>query len=107
MTRPAVDPCGVRPRNPSEGLLGRPSRANLPTGTRMRWGWLMTITVIMAGVIVLLALLIGGFVAATWAPERSVAELQGRWAQPPSVFVDVAGMRVHLRDEGPREDPSP
>jgi pimeloyl-ACP methyl ester carboxylesterase len=36
-----------------------------------------------------------------------VAELQARWAPPPSVFVDVAGMRMHLRDEGPRDDPSP
>src|SRR3984893_16277427 len=52
-------------------------------------------------------LLIGAFVAVTWAPERSVAELQARLAPPPSVFVDVAGMKVHLRDEGPREDASP
>ena len=53
------------------------------------------------------ALLIGIFVAVNWAPERSVAELQASLAPPPSVFVDVAGMRVHLRDEGPREDASP
>jgi pimeloyl-ACP methyl ester carboxylesterase len=62
---------------------------------------------IIAGALVVLALLIGAFVAATWAPERTVAELQGRWAPPPSVFVDVLGMKVHLRDEGPREDVSP
>jgi pimeloyl-ACP methyl ester carboxylesterase len=52
-------------------------------------------------------LLIGAFVAANWAPELTVEELQARWAPPPSVFVDVAGMRVHLRDEGPREDLTP
>jgi pimeloyl-ACP methyl ester carboxylesterase len=62
---------------------------------------------IIAGVLVVLALAVGVFVAATWAPERTVAELQGRWAPPPSVFVDVAGMKVHLRDEGLREDASP
>jgi pimeloyl-ACP methyl ester carboxylesterase len=62
---------------------------------------------IVLGALLLLALLLGGFIALTWAPERSVAELQARWAPPPSVFVDVAGMKVHLRDEGPREDPSP
>jgi pimeloyl-ACP methyl ester carboxylesterase len=62
---------------------------------------------IVGGVLLALALLIGVFVAATWAPERTVQELQGRWAPPPSVFVDVAGMKVHLRDEGPREDTSP
>src|ERR1700674_2064537 len=66
-----------------------------------------TVMMIIAGVLVVLALAIGGFVAATWAPERTVAELQGRWAPPPSVFVDVAGMKVHLRDEGPRDDASP
>src|SRR5258707_15105302 len=52
-------------------------------------------------------LLISAFVAVNWAPERSVAELQARLAPPPSVFVNVAGMKVHLRDEGPREDASP
>lgn len=62
---------------------------------------------IIAGVVVVLALAVGVFVAATWAPERTVAELQGRWAPPPSVFVDVAGMKVHLRDEGSRDDASP
>jgi pimeloyl-ACP methyl ester carboxylesterase len=48
-----------------------------------------------------------GFVAAHWAPERDVASLQPRWAPPPSTFLDVAGMAVHLRDEGPRDDESP
>jgi pimeloyl-ACP methyl ester carboxylesterase len=62
---------------------------------------------IIVGVLLVLALLIGVFVVATWAPERTVAELQARWAPPPSVFVDVAGMKVHLRDEGPREDANP
>jgi hypothetical protein len=62
---------------------------------------------IIGGVLIALTVLIGAFVAATWAPERSVADLQGRWAPAPSVFVDVAGLRVHLRDEGPREDARP
>lgn len=45
--------------------------------------------------------------AATWAPDRSVESLKARWAQPPSQFIEVAGMQVHLRDEGPRDDPVP
>jgi len=57
--------------------------------------------------IVALAMLTIGFVAANWAPDRPVAELKTRWAPPPSAFVDVAGMQVHLRDEGPRDDPTP
>jgi pimeloyl-ACP methyl ester carboxylesterase len=62
---------------------------------------------VIAGILLGLILLIGIFIAANWAPERSAAELQGRWAPPPSIFVDVTGMQVHLRDEGPRDDASP
>jgi pimeloyl-ACP methyl ester carboxylesterase len=46
-------------------------------------------------------------IAITWAPDRQVAALAARWAPPPSVFVPVSGMAVHLRDEGRREDPLP
>jgi pimeloyl-ACP methyl ester carboxylesterase len=52
-------------------------------------------------------LLIGLFVAANWAPERSVASLKAKWAPPPSAFLKVAGMSVHLRDEGPGEEKTP
>lgn len=55
----------------------------------------------------LLLLVVGGFVAATWEPDRSVAALSSRWAPPPSTFVPVAGLSVHLRDEGPRDDATP
>jgi pimeloyl-ACP methyl ester carboxylesterase len=66
-----------------------------------------TAMLVVLGIVATLALALGVFVAATWAPERSVAELKARWAPSPSVFLDVAGMQVHLRDEGPRDDPSP
>ena len=46
-------------------------------------------------------------VNAVWAPDRPVEELTSRWAPPPSQFVAVDGMSVHLRDEGPRDDPEP
>jgi pimeloyl-ACP methyl ester carboxylesterase len=59
------------------------------------------------GIVAALTIALGVFVAVTWAPDRSVEELKARWAPPPSVFLDVAGMQVHLRDEGPRDDPSP
>lgn len=54
-------------------------------------------------------LLIAGLVGIglAWAPDRPVSALRGRWAPPPSVFVEVAGMAVHLRDEGRRDDPVP
>jgi pimeloyl-ACP methyl ester carboxylesterase len=41
------------------------------------------------------------------APDRPVQSLVARWAPPPSDFIDVKGQIVHLRDEGPRADPSP
>jgi len=41
------------------------------------------------------------------APDRAVETLVARWAPPPSDFVDVEGQVVHLRDEGPRDDPLP
>jgi pimeloyl-ACP methyl ester carboxylesterase len=62
---------------------------------------------LFAGTVAALALAAAGLVALTWAPDRPVAALKARWAPPPSAFVDVAGMQVHLRDEGPRDDPTP
>jgi len=46
-------------------------------------------------------------VASVWAPDRPVDSLKARWAPAPSQFVEVDGMQVHLRDEGPRDDPHP
>jgi pimeloyl-ACP methyl ester carboxylesterase len=43
----------------------------------------------------------------TWAPDKPVEQLLKRWAAPPSQFVDLGGMQVHVRDEGPRDDPLP
>ena len=61
-----------------------------------------------------LALLVGGLlffaavgIWATWAPDKPVDALKLRWAQAPSQFINVQGMQVHLRDEGPRDDATP
>jgi len=56
------------------------------------------------------ALVIGGiavFVVANWEPNRSVEELAVRWAKPPSLFIEVGDLLVHVRDEGPRDDQMP
>ena len=47
------------------------------------------------------------FVAVSRAPDRTVESHVARWATPPSDFVEVRGQIVHLRDEGPRDDPLP
>jgi len=41
------------------------------------------------------------------APDRAVETLVAHWALPPSEFIEVKGQLVHLRDEGPRNDPAP
>nr|WP_272890473.1 alpha/beta hydrolase [Stutzerimonas stutzeri] len=43
----------------------------------------------------------------SWAPPRPVESLTERWAPEPSRFIEIAGMRVHIRDEGRRDDPAP
>lgn len=62
---------------------------------------------LITGLIAVVLLLSAGMVAATWEPDRSVEELRERWAPPPSQFIEVEGQFVHLRDEGPRQDPTP
>ncbi|MFC4252759.1 alpha/beta fold hydrolase [Sinimarinibacterium flocculans] len=59
------------------------------------------------GVGLLLVLTVGTALVLSWAPDRSVEELSARWAPPPSEFVRIGGMRVHLRDEGPRKGTTP
>ena len=54
--------------------------------------WLMG--ALMLSVLLLLAL---GIV---WAPDKPVSMLTARWATPPSRFLALDGMQVHLRDEG-------
>ncbi len=40
-------------------------------------------------------------------PDRPVEALVARWAPRPSDFIELKGQLVHIRDEGPRGDPSP
>jgi pimeloyl-ACP methyl ester carboxylesterase len=57
----------------------------------------------LAALLALFALAVG----LNWAPDRPVETLTARWAPPPSTFIDVRGLKVHVRDEGPRDDPAP
>jgi pimeloyl-ACP methyl ester carboxylesterase len=67
----------------------------------MKW---MYRSALLLGVVFFLG---GAGVVATWAPDRPVAELAARWAAPPSKFIGVQGLQVHLRDEGPRDTGAP
>ena len=61
---------------------------------------------ILVAVVIAVVFVIAGIIA-TWAPDRPVEQLKERWAQSPSQFVAVNGLQVHVRDEGPRDDPVP
>jgi pimeloyl-ACP methyl ester carboxylesterase len=62
-------------------------------------------------IVVWLLLLVAGALGAAFiawrVPDQPVSALQARWAPPPSQFIAVRGMQMHLRDEGPRDDPLP
>jgi pimeloyl-ACP methyl ester carboxylesterase len=44
---------------------------------------------------------------ATWETDRQLGQLVARWAPEPSTFIELDGMQVHMRDTGPRDDPTP
>ncbi|MFP5421627.1 MAG: alpha/beta fold hydrolase [Gammaproteobacteria bacterium] len=62
---------------------------------------------ISVSLVLLLLISLVAAVAWNWAPDRSLADLKPRWALPPSEFLAIDGMLVHLRDQGPRDDPAP
>src|SRR5262245_26961034 len=54
-----------------------------------RWTWVL----VVAGVVV-------ASLASQVRRDVPAAELEARYARPPSRFVEVDGLRVHYRDEG-------
>ncbi len=40
-----------------------------------------------------------------WTPDAERTALEARYAAPPSSFVTLEGVRLHVRDTGPREGP--
>ena len=41
------------------------------------------------------------------APDKPVDDLLARWAPKPSQFINIKGMPIHIRDEGPKSDKEP
>ena len=58
--------------------------------------------------VILLALFIATVagVALLYTPDKPRAVLEAAYARPPSVFIAVAGTRLHVRDTGPRAAPA-
>jgi len=67
----------------------------------------MNMTKILLTGLLLLLMTVAVGIGLAWAPDRSVDTLKTRWAAAPSRFIELQGMQVHLRDEGPRDDPEP
>ncbi|HWI83506.1 alpha/beta hydrolase [Ramlibacter sp.] len=65
--------------------------------------WLRSLWLVLAGIFFFAAIA----VVAAWAPDVPVDDLKMRWAAPPSRFVEVNGQQIHVRDEGPHDDPAP
>jgi pimeloyl-ACP methyl ester carboxylesterase len=63
-------------------------------------GWLLR----AVGVLILLTVLVLSWLR---MPDRPVETLVARWAPAPSDFIELGGQLVHVRDEGPRDDPLP
>jgi pimeloyl-ACP methyl ester carboxylesterase len=62
---------------------------------RMVWAVLLVLVVILAGL-----------AAWLYTPDKPRDTLEAEYAAPPSMFVQVAGLRMHVRDTGPRTAPA-
>jgi pimeloyl-ACP methyl ester carboxylesterase len=60
--------------------------------------WIKGIAKGLLGVIVLIGVLL--IIGAVIYRDTSVAEVEAKWATPPSQFVEIDGVRMHYRDEG-------
>ncbi len=53
--------------------------------------------------LIILAIVTAGALAWLYTPDKPRAALEAQYARPPSEFLDIAGLRLHVRDTGPRE----
>ena len=60
----------------------------------------------VAIIVVTLAVLLLGGGLWLYNPDLPRATLERRWAPPPSQFVEAGGVRLHVRDTGPRDGPA-
>jgi pimeloyl-ACP methyl ester carboxylesterase len=56
--------------------------------------------------LIALAVLLVGAGIWLYTPDKSRADLEAKYATAPSQFVKVAGVRLHIRDTGPRAAPA-
>jgi pimeloyl-ACP methyl ester carboxylesterase len=56
--------------------------------------------------LILLGIAVAGALAWLYTPDEQRPLLAAKYAQPPSVFMEIAGVRLHVRDTGPRAGPA-
>ena len=56
--------------------------------------------------LILVAVLVAGALVWLYTPDKRWAALEAEYARPPSMFLDAAGVRLHVRDTGPRTAPA-
>lgn len=57
-------------------------------------------------VIIIFLVSAGLLCAWLYTPDKARAELELRYAPPPSEFVQVEGLRFHVRQTGPKDGPA-
>lgn len=60
---------------------------------------------IAAGIAAALVAVGAAVLAALWTPQLPPSALEAKYAGPASRFIEIAGVRAHVRDEGPRDAP--
>jgi pimeloyl-ACP methyl ester carboxylesterase len=58
-------------------------------------------------IVLLVVIAVGASIGASWAPDIPLSQLKDRWATTPSEFIEIDGMLVHIRDQGPQTDSIP
>jgi len=56
--------------------------------------------------LILLAIVVAGALVWIYTPDKQRPVLEAEYARTPSVFLDLLGIRLHVRDTGPRAAPA-
>lgn len=62
-------------------------------------------TVLVAALLIVAVIVVGASVW-LWTPDRSRSTLEAAYLQTPRDLVDIGGIRIHVRDTGPRDAPA-
>lgn len=61
---------------------------------------------VLTAALLLLAATVVGLAVWAWTPDRSRSSLEASYLRGPEDLIDIGGVRLHVRDTGPREAPA-